>query len=146
MKGKEKQAGELSYFATALSAYLRESHPQICNDREFIKTRSDSAAETYERAIRDGNNVAEALELANAVLYQDLRFSRYDTIFEVVSEWFPEVKPRERTAFCLKMLPVCREVFEMYRLTDDFESKPAYTNLLVELTGIIQQNIEDHGI
>lgn len=108
--------------------------------------RSDSASETYERAIRDGTQVFGALELANAVLFQDLRFSRYDTIFEVVSEWFPEVQPKQRTEFCLKMLPLCREVFEMYNLTDDFESKPAYQNLLADVTGVIQQQIENYGV
>ena len=84
--------------------------------------------------------------LSNAVLYQDLRFSKYDAIFEVVSEWFPEVAARQRTAFCLKLLPVCEEAFEMYDLTDDFESSPSYKNLLLELTGLIQTHIELHGI
>ena len=48
--------------------------------------------------------------------------------------------------FCLKLLPVCEEVFEMYDLTDDFESSPSYKNLLLELTGLIQTHIELHGI
>ena len=65
---------------------------------------------------------------------------------EVVSEWFPEVAARQRTAFCLKLLPVCEEAFEMYDLTDDFESSPSYKNLLLELTGLIQTHIELHGI
>ena len=129
-----------------LTAYLRESHPELLSDKHFIAERSDHAAQTYERAVRNGNSVYEALELSNAVLYQDLRFSKYDAIFEVVSEWFPEVAARQRTAFCLKLLPVCEEAFEMYDLTDDFESSPSYKNLLLELTGLIQTHIELHGI
>ena len=117
---------ELPYFAATLTAYLRESHPELLPDKHFIAERSDHAAQTYERAVRNGNSVYEALELSNAVLYQDLRFSKYDAIFEVVSEWFPEVAARQRTAFCLKLLPVCEEAFEMYDLTDDFESSPSY--------------------
>ena len=54
--------------------------------------------------------------------------------------------PGGRTAFCLKLLPVCEEAFEMYDLTDDFESSPSYKNLLLELTGLIQTHIELHGI
>ena len=111
---------ELPYFAATLTAYLRESHPELLPDKHFIAERSDHAAQTYERAVRNGNSVYEALELSNAVLYQDLRFSKYDAIFEVVSEWFPEVAARQRTAFCLKLLPVCEEAFEMYDLTDDW--------------------------
>ena len=127
---------ELPYFAATLTAYLRESHPELLSDKHFIAERSDHAAQTYERAVRNGNSVYEALELSNAVLYQDLRFS----------EWFPEVAARQRTAFCLKLLPVCEEAFEMYDLTDDFESSPSYKNLLLELTGLIQTHIELHGI
>ena len=77
---------ELPYFAATLTAYLRESHPELLPDKHFIAERSDHAAQTYERAVRNGNSVYEALELSNAVLYQDLRFSKYDAIFEVVSE------------------------------------------------------------
>ena len=84
---------ELPYFAATLTAYLRESHPELLSDKHFIAERSDHAAQTYERAVRNGNSVYEALELSNAVLYQDLRFSKYDAIFEVVSEWFPEIRP-----------------------------------------------------
>ena len=140
------EENELPYFAATLTAYLRESHPELLSDKHFIAERSDHAAQTYERAVRNGNSVYEALELSNAVLYQDLRFSKYDAIFEVVSEWFPEVAARQRTAFCLKLLPVCEEAFEMYDLTDDFESSPSYKNLLLELTGLIQTHIELHGI
>lgn len=65
---------ELPYFAATLTAYLRESHPELLPDKHFIAERSDHAAQTYERAVRNGNSVYEALELSNAVLYQDLRF------------------------------------------------------------------------
>lgn len=146
MKQAMNPSGELSYFGTALMAFLRESHPQLSDDKELISIRSEAAAGTYERAIRAGDTVFEALELANAVLYDGLRFSRYDTIFEVVSEWFPEVQPKQRTAFCLKMLPVCQAVFDKYNPGDDYESNPSYQNLLTELAGIIQLNIDKNGI
>lgn len=146
MKREVNQAGELSYFGTALLAFLRESHPKLSSDKALIRTRSEAAADTYQRAVREGNNVMEALALANAVLYNELRFSRYDTIFEVVSEWFPEVLPKQRTAFCLKMLPVCIAVFDKYNPGDDYESNPSYQNLQDELTGTIQSYIDDHGI
>lgn len=80
---------ELPYFAATLTAYLRESHPELLSDKHFIAERSDHAAQTYERAVRNGNSVYEALELSNAVLYQDLRFSKYDAIFEVVLGMVP---------------------------------------------------------
>ena len=75
--------GELSCFKSALLFYLRESHPHMADDKGFIRERADSAAEAYEHAIRDGLSVRQALEQADAVLYQDLRFSRFDTVFVV---------------------------------------------------------------
>lgn len=146
MKAQAKHPEELSQFAAALQTYLRESHPQLLGDRDFILSRGDAAADTFERARRNGAEVYEALELANAVLYQDLRFSRYDAIFEVVSEWFPEVAPVERPGFCLRMLPICKSVFDKYAPGDDFESHPAYQTLLTELAGMIQENIDRYGV
>lgn len=118
----------------------------MLDDHRFIRQRSNEAAETYERIRKQGADVFQALELAHAVLYQDLRFSRYDAIFQVVSEWFPEVKPKERTTFCLRILPVCEPVFARYNPGDDFETSPLYRNMETELIGAIQQHIEKNGI
>ena len=138
--------GELSCFKSALLFYLRESHPHMADDKAFIRERADSAAEAYEHAIRDGLSVRQALEQADAVLYQDLRFSRFDTVFEAVSEWFPEILPEERRDFCLKVLPPAEAVFGKYPIDDRFESSPSYHTLTVELTGFIQSYIERYGI
>ena len=138
--------GELSCFKSALLFYLRESHPHMADDKGFIRERADSAAEAYEHAIREGLSVAQALELADTVLYQDLRFSRFDTVFEAVSEWFPEILPEERRDFCLKVLPPAEAVFGKYPIDDRFESSPSYHTLTVELTGFIQSYIEQYGV
>ena len=138
--------GELSCFKSALLFYLRESHPHMADDKAFIRERADSAAEAYEHAIREGLSVAQALELADTVLYQDLRFSRFDTVFEAVSEWFPEILPEERRDFCLKVLPPAEAVFGKSPIDDRFESSPSYHTLTVELTGFIQSYIERYGI
>ena len=95
IQDKNTVTGELSYFEMTLLLYLKESHPHIAGDKELVQMRADEAAGSYERAIRDGLSVTQALELADTVLYQDLRFSRFDTVFEVVSrstarkmDWF----------------------------------------------------------
>ena len=138
--------GELSCFKSALLFYLRESHPHMADDKAFIRERADSAAEAYEHAIRDGLSVRQALEQADAVLYQDLRFSRFDTVFKVISEWFSEVRPERRTDFCLKVLSPAEAVFNKYPIDDRFESSPACHTLTVELTGFIQSYIEQYGV
>lgn len=94
IQDKNTVTGELSYFEMTLLLYLKESHPHIAGDKELVQMRADEAAGSYERAIRDGLSVTQALELADTVLYQDLRFSRFDTVFEVVSECFPKYGPK----------------------------------------------------
>lgn len=146
IQDKNIMTGELSYFETALLLYLKESHPHIAGDKELVRKRADEAAGSYERAIRDGLSVMQALQLADTVLYQDLRFSRFATVFEVVSEWFPEVRHERRAGFCLKVLPSAETVFSKYPIDDRFESSPSYHTLTIELTGFIQSYIEKYGI
>ena len=136
----------MSYFETTLLLYLKESYPHIAGNKALVRARADEAAGSYERAIHDGLSVTQALQLAESVLYQDLRFSRFDTVFEAVSEWFPEVRPERRTDFCLKVLSPAEAVFGKYSIDDRFESSPACHTLTVELTGFIQSYIEQYGI
>lgn len=86
IQDKNTATGKLSYFETTLLLYLKESHPHIAGNKALVRVRADEAAGSYERAIHDGLSVTQALQLAEAVLYQDLRFSKFDTVFEVVSE------------------------------------------------------------
>ena len=146
IQDKNTATGELSYFETTLLLYLKESYPHIADDKTLVRARADEAAGSYERAIRDGLSITQALQLAEAILYQDLRFSKFDTIFEVVSEWFPEVRPERRTDFCLKVLSPAKAVFGKYSIDDRFESSPACHTLTVELTGFIQSYIEQYGV
>lgn len=146
MNKKRNDRRELSYFAAALFLFFKDSHPVLASDKNLIAVRADSAADTYERMVRGGLPVAQALELANAVLYQDLRFSKFDTVFEVVSEWFPEVEPRRRTSFCLNVLQPAEAVFGKYPIDDDFGTSPLYRTFTIELTGFIQFYIEQHGL
>lgn len=140
-----RTSGTLSYFEETLCTFLRQSHPELLSDNDFISRRSEEAAATFSRTRRDGYSVYEALELSRAVLYDGLRFSRYDTLFEVVAEWFPEIAPHRRPDFCLKLLPLCEQVFARYAPGDDFESTPAYRVLMTELIGIVQQNLDRYG-
>lgn len=63
----------------------------MAGNPNFLRSRADEAANVYEHSIRDGLTVTQALGQSDAVLYRDLQFSKFDTLFEVVSEWFPEV-------------------------------------------------------
>lgn len=138
--------GELSYFTAALLAFLRESHPEIKSDEEFITARSNEAADAYVSAVRDGKTHFEAMEIADNTLYRDLRFSKYDMIYEIVAEWFPEVTAERRTGFVLFVLSSCQSVFDLYEINDEFETSSGYVKLQIELTGFIESKIQEYGV
>ena len=95
IQDKNTATGELSYFETALLFYLKESHPHMAGNKAFIRERADSAAEAYEHAIREGLSVAQALELADTVLYRTCAFPgsiRFSTPYR---SGFPKYGPKD---------------------------------------------------
>ena len=75
---------ELSYFRLSLLSYLRDSHPHLANDNDFITIRGDAAAETYSAAVKNGQSHDQAGEIANEALYADLMFSPYRSIVRIL--------------------------------------------------------------
>ncbi len=127
---------ELSYFKLLLTAYLRESHPEKADDHKFIHQRSELATENYARAIANGYKHIETMEQANIVLFRDLLFSKYDILFEILSEEFTNTVAEEQIAErALELLPLCADTFTKYDLGDDFADTPEYEKLYTELTG-----------
>ncbi|KAA6323660.1 hypothetical protein EZS27_026922 [termite gut metagenome] len=127
--------------------FLRESHPQLSSNDEFITSRSEAAAESYEQAVRNGSNPIEAAEQANAVLFEGLHFSKHDTLVTVLWNEFADVVPQsEAGAFALSLLPSCEPVFAKYPLGDDFAYDPLFDLLYTELTGIVSLYMEEHEL
>ena len=124
MNQKEKPT-ELSYYGLYLLSHLKENHPDKAHDAAFIESRSDHAADVYEQARLEGYLPEGAHELAMAALLEGLRFSKYDTIIEVL--WNE-----------------C--IFSQYPLSDDFAYSPEYEQLYTELTGAILILLEEDGI
>jgi Domain of unknown function (DUF1896) len=138
---------ELSHFTLRLKELLTVSFPEKATDRKFIEERSGWAMTAYEEAFKDGNSVIESTDIANAVLFKDLNFSKFDTVFQVVCNEFDRLMADEELRpFAIKMFPVCQPVFADYNLNDDFASSPAFELLYIELTGTIAIWIEDHGL
>ena len=56
-----------------------------------------------------------------AALLQDLHFSKYNIVIEVLwNEFADEVPPGDAPAFALTLLPAMEEVFARYPLADGF--------------------------
>jgi hypothetical protein len=135
MKKKDKQ--ELSYYGLLLLSYLKESHPQLTTDDDFIRLRSESAAESYSDAIAGGYSHSSAEEIASSILYEGLLFSRYDTIRNVLINEFTIVPAERIDSLALELIVPCEEVFAEYPISDTFASSPEYTTLYTELVGFI---------
>lgn len=138
---------ELSYFSLRLQELLRTSFPELSGDQAFIIRRSNLAANAYEGAFMAGNGIVQCNEIASYILFENLHFSKFDTVFGVVCQEFDMIMADEELRpFALKMLPVCTSVFERYLLSEDFADSPEFDVLYTELTGTIQIWIEENGL
>ena len=134
---------ELSYFRLRFMAFLRESHPDKQNNRQLICQRSELATLAYCGAIQSGQTHMEAEQVAIAELFRRLHFSKYDMLFEVLSEEFSNTVSEEKAShYALELLPLCETVFVKYSLGDGFADTLEYRNLYTELTG----KIEEYGL
>lgn len=144
MKTSQK---DLSYYKLRLQEHLNSSFPEKANDQKFIEQRSSWAANAYEGAFLSGNPIDQCDEIANYILFENLHYSKFDTVFEVVCNEFDTLMADEGLRpFALKMLPVCEPIFSKYKLTDDFASTNEYDRLYTEITGTIAIWIDENGL
>ena len=146
MNSKNNQAPDISYFRLSLMAFLKESHPERLKDKPFILSLTDAATESYEQTIRNGGSPQEAIEQANAILFNGLHFSKHDTLVNILwNEFADEVPEDEAKEMAMKLLPECEFVFADYPLSDAFAYEPEYELLYTELTGTIALYLESHN-
>ena len=144
---KQNKTMVLSYYRLSLLSFLKESHPQLADDTNFIKNRADEAAEAYSDSIKAGQSQIEAEEGANLILFRELLFSRHDTIVNVLWNAFPDIVPQSQaTDYALRLLPQCDSIFSEYPISDEFMYSPEYNGLYTELTGFIDLWIEDNEL
>lgn len=138
---------ELSYYRLTLLSFLKESHPQLAGDTDFIRNRADEASEVYSNAIKGGLSQFSAEEQATRILFRGLLFSRHDTIVNVLWNEFPDIVPQSQAAdYAQKLLPRCESIFSEYPISDEFMYSPEYNGLYTQLTGFIDLWIEDNEL
>lgn len=138
---------DLSYFKLRLQELLNTSFPEKANDHKFIEQRSSWAAQAYQDAFNLGNTHEQCNEIANYLLFQNLYFSKFDTVFQVVcTEFDTQMADEELRPFALKMLSICESVFSNYQLTDDFAYGDEFDLLYTEITGTIAIWIQENGL
>ena len=139
---------ELDYYELYLLDYLRQHKFSQQHDRDFIRTRADEAAETYEQERRNGHSTDQAQELAMAALTKGLHYSQYDILLDVINiEFEKSVPPVLHEQLAENLLPFMGKVFSIYDLADDdFALSDEYQNLHDELTGAVALYLGQYGI
>ena len=138
---------ELSYYRLTLLSYLKECHPHLATDTEFIKIRADEASEAYSNAIKEGLSQIEAEELANLALFKGLLYSKHDTIVNVLWNEFSDIVPQsEAKDYAIRILSQCEFLFLQYSLSDEFAYSDEYDRLYTELTGFIDIWLEENEL
>jgi hypothetical protein len=133
---------DLSYYRLSLVDFLLESHPERLNDDRFINARAQVAAETYAQAVLNGSNDIQADEQAHLILFQDLYFSKHDTLVNILWNEFSDTIPEDDAKdWAIRLLPTCESVFAKYPLSDDFADDFLFDLLYTELTGTIAHRL-----
>lgn len=138
---------DISYFRLLLLDFIRVSHPERLHDKRLIDFRAEAAADTYSKAILSSSNIFYANEEAISVLFQELYFSKHDTLVNILwNEFSNKVPEEDARELAIKLFPHCEPIFTGYPVSDDFEGEPEYDLLYSELTGAIASYLESHGI
>ena len=144
---RNNHAPDISYFRLSLLAFLTESHPERLQDNRFIISITDAATAAYEQAILNGDTPENAIEQANAVLFNGLHFSKHDTLINIIwNEFADEIPEDQAKEMAIKLLPECETVFAGYPLSDTFAYEPEYELLYTELTGTIALYLESYEL
>lgn len=138
---------DISYYRLSLVDYLYESHPELLYDETFIAARAEAAAETFRQAVLEGCNGVEAEAQAHQVLFENLYFSKHDTIKNILWNEFSDKVPEDAAKIlAIRLLAECESIFSKYPLADDFAYSPEYEMLYTELTGAIAIYLESHEL
>lgn len=138
---------EISYFKSRLQERLENSFPEFVNDKDLIDQRSRWAKNAYDGVFQAGNPIEECEQYADNILFENLYFSKFDTIYDVVTREFDNLMLEEELRpFTLKMLKFCNPLFDNYKLSDDFAYTYDYDKLCEEIKNAIAHWTEEHGL
>ena len=115
---------DISYFDLSLRAFLREYHPDLVNNVNFVSSRAEEAEVIYNKQMEENGNTVLALEEANQILFAGLNFSKLSFLKDVLeNEFFLEVQKEDIETKSLSYFEQkeVQDIFNKYALTDDFE-------------------------
>ena len=100
---KNDHAADTEYYRRRLEAFLQERHPRLVHARQLIETRSRAAASLYRESVAAGEDMLRAATRANALLYEGLIFSKFDTLCCLLSIDYPLVPPEKQRSLAMEL-------------------------------------------
>lgn len=132
----KKRKQNLSYFYSTLQKHLYEHFPELIQDEEMIHTRVANAEEAYIVFITDGYGVWEAVNESTKELLNGLEFSKFDMLYDIITEEFTHEIPEEtQREFSKNMIGFCQDVFDKY---PPEESEELRTELIGSIAAYIK--------
>lgn len=137
---------ELSFYQLSLLSFLTESHPELSENKKFIKNRAKSASKAFEDAFNSGEDTQECVRIATKTLYEGLHFSLHDTITTVLWNEFPrEVTLSDGRECAIRLRQYLDPIIKKYTITDNFADSDEYQSLYTEIVGAVQLKLEEDG-
>ena len=133
---------KLSYFRLILEDYLLHNHPDKFTDTAFIDSRSEQAELIFEQCSKEGLYISECREQANNILLEDLHYSLFCKIQEVIEDNFGSNVVDEMDLYNSFKDSITRK----YDLSDNYSGSAEEQTMIYELIGLIQIHIEKHGL
>ena len=143
---KNDHAADTEYYRRRLEAFLQERHPRLVHARQLIETRSRAAASLYRESVAAGEDMLRAATRANALLYEGLIFSKFDTLCCLLSIDYPLVPPEKQRSLAMELEKRFTGIFDRYNLDDGIYGREEYRYLRAELSAALRLYLEQHPL
>jgi hypothetical protein len=145
------QAIGMDYYALSLLKYLKDYHPDLALDYDFIKHRAEIASRHAADYVKEHGTDAltqrEADNEAYAIMTADLEFSQHNIIQHIVDDYYYDkanTRPYEEVrAIAIELRPRLKSVFAKYPTDDpEFPASCEYDQMTTKLTKKIEQLLQ----
>ena len=143
---KNDHTADTEHDRRRLEAFLQERHPQRVQARQLLETRSQAAASLYRESVAAGEHTLRTATRADALLYEGLIFSKFDTLCCLLSIDYPLVPPEKQRSLAMELEKRFTGIFDRYNLDDGIYGREEYRHLLAELSAALRLYLEQHSL
>jgi hypothetical protein len=142
----------LNHHALTLLEFLKEYHPDLALDYDFIMEHADDAARVEADYIRehgtDGWAQSAARSVANEHLIPaSLNFSEHEIIMKIVDDYYADKDYEELRAISIEVRPQLKSIFAKYPTDDaEFTASCEYDEMVERLTKKTKKLLEKRDV